>query len=494
MGKRKSSSTHSETPRQDAFTSAWDKFRPLVPPEELAAVESSFTHPLPPAIRINRLKINADEIQLLGEKYHWMMEPVPFCPEGYRIRTCETLPSHTPEHHSGQFYIQDSASMLPPMLFDADRFDHSPLILDLAASPGGKTTHLIDRMGDRGLIFANDSSASRIAALKTVLKNWGTISCSVTNFAGESFGAWFPERFDLVLLDAPCSMQSLVSIDSHPMRPITEREEQALAVRQKALLESALYALKPGGQLVYSTCTLSPDEDEAVVDAMLKKFQGMITIENAQRKLPAPAPGVTEAGSVHFDSTLSKTVRLWPHRFETAGFFAALLSKQASFENLLGTPPQRSWEKSSFTPCPEKTADAFKLWLNDQFDLSLSTMLSSAEAELWMRGEELWMIPSRMTSEFAALPCKTTGMRVASATPFGWNPDNDWINRFLKKLHAREFYVEASMKTRWLSGEDIPISDVHLEKGTIILIMDEQRTYLGSGSVSGSRIRNLQKH
>ena len=128
-------------------------------------------------------------------------------PRGQVIQA-ETPISATPEHRLGFYYIQDAASMLPAELFDLSGTS-APLILDLAASPGGKTTHITARTGDRGLVIANDSSPDRITALRIVLSTWGSINNAITHFPGEKFGTWFPETFDYVLLDAPCSMQGI---------------------------------------------------------------------------------------------------------------------------------------------------------------------------------------------------------------------------------------------------------------------------------------------
>ena len=107
--------------------------------------------------------------------------------------------------------------MLPVELFDFKN-DRRPLVLDMAASPGGKTTHIISRTCDQGLVIANDSSRSRLTALRLVLQNWGAINKAISGLPGERFGELFPNIFDHVLLDAPCSMESLRSLDSHPMR------------------------------------------------------------------------------------------------------------------------------------------------------------------------------------------------------------------------------------------------------------------------------------
>ncbi len=498
MGKKKNEKkVISETPRQDAFDAAWEKYRPLVPESELAALEDSLTKPLQQAFRLNPLKSDEESLDAMADRYGWDLEPVAFCPEGRKVNSAETAPSMTSEHRMGHYYIQDSASMMPVMLYDPERLKDSPLILDLAASPGGKTTHLIARSMDQGLVLANDSSASRIPALKTVLKNWGSISHAITQFPGESYGDWFPNAFDLVLLDAPCSMQSLVSLDSHPMRPITEREEKALAQRQTALLCSALKALKPGGQVVYSTCTLSPDEDEAVVDRVLKTFPGRVRVADAADRIPWPAPGLTAAYGSSFDPSLSGTVRLWPHRYKTAGFFACLLEKTDIFETDHNAGPAevpcRSWEKSSFGPVKSADLSELAVWLQDSFSLSLDEICSEREAVVCTRGSEFWMLPERFIQTFSSLPGKSVGMRMAVRTSGGLVPDNDWVSRFFRRTKGIRITPDLRQLEEWIHGGDIRPDIGSLPKGSVVMILDQHQVFLGCGKVSGDRIRNYSK-
>ena len=487
----------SETPRQDAFDAAWEKYRPLVPEDELPALEESLHKPLLQAFRLNPLKTDGSALEGMSSRYGWNLEPSAFCPEGSRVRSAQTLPSMTNEHRMGYYYIQDSASMMPVMLYDTDRLQDSPLILDLAASPGGKTTHLISRSLDKGPVVANDSSASRIPALKTVLKTWGSISHAITQFPGESYGDWFPNTFDLILLDAPCSMQSLVSLDSHPMRPITEREEKALAQRQTALLKSALKALRPGGQIVYSTCTLSPDEDEAVVDAILKVFHGKVHVADAAERIPWPAPGLTEAYGKEYDSSVRGAVRLWPHRYETAGFFACLLDKDDYFDTEPGIDrtdaPYRSWEKSSFASVKASDMAELSAWLKDQFGLSLMSLCETPEAVIMNRGNEFWMLPQRYIETFSTLPSKSVGMRLATKTTGGFVPDNDWICRFFSQTEGSRFIPDPEQQIQWLNGADIRPDSVSLSRGTMVMIQDDHGVFLGCGRVSADRIRNFNK-
>ena len=498
MGKKKQSGkTITETPRQDAFDAAWEKYRPLVPADELEALEESLHKPLLQAFRINPLKTGAEAVPEMAGHYGWETEPVAFCPEGFRVRSARTAPSLTTEHRMGHYYIQDSASMMPGMLYDADRLSASPLILDLAASPGGKTTHLIARSMDRGLVLANDASASRIPALRSVLKTWGSVHNAVTQFPGESYGDWFPNTFDLILLDAPCSMQSLVSLDSHPMRPITEREEKALAQRQTALLCSALKALKPGGQIVYSTCTLSPDEDEAVADAVLKIFSGRVRVSDAAERIPWPAPGLTSAGGVSFDPSLQGAVRLWPHRYETAGFFACLLEKTDFFEQEESPSPEkkayRPWEKTGFRTPDNGDLAELESWLDDGFGLSMKDICRDTETVILQRGDEFRMFPERFLQSFSTLPVKSAGMRMAVRTSGGLVPDNDWISRFFSRTRGRRIIPDQAQQEEWLHGADIRPDTGSLPKGSIVMILDDHGIFLGCGKVSGGRIRNFNK-
>ena len=174
--------------------------------------------PLPTGIRLNPLKVMPQEaIADLAQRYGWGVSPVPFCAQAWAIDKADTSPGNTLEHRMGQYYLQDVASMVPGSLFDFEQASDSPLVLDLAASPGGKTTHLISRSQDRGLIIANDASQGRIPALRAVLASWGGINQIITRYPGESFGAWYPETFDIVLLDAPCSMENLRPTPAHPL-------------------------------------------------------------------------------------------------------------------------------------------------------------------------------------------------------------------------------------------------------------------------------------
>ncbi len=173
-----------------------ERFLPLLRAEEVKALMKELEEPLYPSFRMNPLKVDQpDVVNKWAQSYQWQLKPVPFCETGFWVTDAPSPISKSIEHSLGHYYIQDAASMLPVELFDFNKIEEHPLILDMAASPGGKTTHLVSRTHDQALIIANDSSRERLTALRIVLQNWGSSHVAVTNYPGEYFGSWFPETF-----------------------------------------------------------------------------------------------------------------------------------------------------------------------------------------------------------------------------------------------------------------------------------------------------------
>ncbi|MBI5958302.1 MAG: NOL1/NOP2/sun family putative RNA methylase, partial [Chloroflexi bacterium] len=322
-----------------------EHYRQFLSADELARLVESLEHPRRPAIRLNTLKVDpAEARRTWPEWYGWDVQPVPFCAAGWQITRQDHPLGQTLEYDMGQYYIQDAASMIPAELFSPAP---APLILDLAAAPGGKTTHLASRFEDRALIVANDTSASRIAALRSNLQTWGAAGVLITTAPGERFGRWFPEMFDAALLDAPCSGDTLRINSGRKTRTVSDRERLALCQRQSALLISAFQAVRPGGEIVYSTCTMAPEEDEAALDDLLRLYPQAAEIERVAH-LPAlaSAPGLAADGERIFQPGVRHAVRLWPHLYQTSGFFAARIRKTAAISVDPDPPPVRSWTSS----------------------------------------------------------------------------------------------------------------------------------------------------
>ncbi len=490
MNKKKSDHYQPMTEKELAVKTL-QRYRPLLDPAEFNLLEEELEKLLIPAIRINSLKSDSQLFtQSLQKIYGWQLESIPFCLTGYRVNPEAQGLSAAIEHRMGFFYIQEAAAMLPAELFDYGKTNH-PLILDLAASPGGKTTQLAEKTIDQNLIIANDASRTRLSALQIVLQNWGVINQAVTCLPGEQCGNWFPETFDMVLLDAPCSMEGLRTTASHPMRPITEKDWLNLSLRQQHLLESALKAACPGGQVVYSTCTLAPEENEAVLAAILKKFPGKFEISDVSYKLPAPAPGLTSDGKNKFPHAMQRSLRLWPHLFHTAGFFAAHLTKIDTLPTNKQDYPHIHSAHVEKRYLKEQEINALSNQMDALYGFALEDLLAKQNIQIWQRNEGIWLIPDLFLEHFSDLQAVISGMQMGKWVGSEIVLSHEFAARFGLQFQNGKIMLEDEFLPIWLRGEDLRgYNTKGMQKG-IVIVVDKWGRNLGRGKVLSDRLKNL---
>jgi NOL1/NOP2/sun family putative RNA methylase len=269
------------------------------------------------AIRINTLKINELELKKRLEKNGVKLEKIPYLSHGYFYEAKFSLGS-TPEYLQGYYYLQEPASQLPVEVLEPKEGE---IILDMAASPGSKTTQMAQHMNNKGVIVALDNDRRRIESLQNNLER-----LSVTNAILLKKDARFADdykvKFDKVLLDAPCSGNFCIENDYFAKRSLNDLFQKSKV--QKELLITGIKCLKKGGVLVYSTCSLEPEEDEMVIDSVLKEHPEM-KLEDIN--IDIGDAGSTEAFGKVMDPSLAKTRKLWPHKTNTEGFFIAKLRK-----------------------------------------------------------------------------------------------------------------------------------------------------------------------
>lgn len=491
MAKRKQKLS---APPPSPLSESLARFQPLLSAAEFARLQAELQRPLYLSLRVNPLKCPNPSQSVLewAARYGWQLQPVPYCPTGWWVTQFQTPPSQVLEHRLGHFYIQDAASMLPVELFDFTGLE-APLILDLAASPGGKTTHLISRAADNGLTLANDSSQDRIQALRIVLQNWGALSSAVTHFPGEKFGAWYPNTFDRVLLDAPCSMQGLRATEAHPLRTITPREQQALAKRQLRLLESAIRAVNVGGQVVYSTCTLSPEENEGVLQALLDLYPGAVQVDDLTPYLPASAPALAQFNGSAYHPAIPNAARLWPHLYGTAGFFAARLTRLTAVEGPEEMPPFRPLEKVRLVPVLNRERRALSIELERLYGFNLLEWMETRQLQLWQRLENLYVFPLAFVTHFSTLPAQAAGILLGQRSPEGdFIPSHEWVSRCASQFTSGTLTLPADQVNAWLRGEDLPGKPAcDLPVGATAIILDEENRLLGRGKILSGRLKNL---
>ncbi|MFH0752212.1 MAG: RsmB/NOP family class I SAM-dependent RNA methyltransferase [archaeon] len=269
--------------------------------------------PLPKTLRVNTLKTTVKDMQS-----RMKIKPIPWCREGFTAEDGFAL-GNKPEHFLGYFYVQSSASMIPPVVLDPKPGE---LVLDMCASPGSKTSQMAAMMENKGLIVANDNAISRLKPLTMNLQRCGVSNTVISLMQGHRFKDL---QFDRILVDAPCSGIGTIRKSYKTIQVWNPNFARKLAGIQKQLVSTAFDCLKPGGTLVYSTCTLEPEEDEGVVDAILKLHPDVklekISLDIKRSKC------VEEFEGNRYSSEVQKCLRIWPQDNDSEGFFVAKFKK-----------------------------------------------------------------------------------------------------------------------------------------------------------------------
>jgi len=282
------------------------------------------------AVRVNRLKSSTQEFFSTVEKYKWNPSSLDSI-DLENVFRIQDIPGTsrfgtTPEFRNGLFYVQDLASILAPIALDPKPGDQ---VLDLGAAPGSKTTQMAEMMRNRGKILAVDICASRMDDLQKVVDRMGVGIVTTLVVDGRTIGDEFPKVFDKVLVDGPCSCEGIFRYKAHKFLEWDLLNIYKLTDIQLGLLNSGYKVLKPGGTLVYSTCTYAPEENEAIVDELLK-MESSAKLETIHLGGIKTRPGLTEWEHQKYDKRLSGAVRIVPQDNDTIGFFIAKITKSAT--------------------------------------------------------------------------------------------------------------------------------------------------------------------
>lgn len=287
-------------------------------------IEYSFKE-LPKTLRVNTLKSDIQKFSEIVNNYSWKLTPLEISPTAFRLSTgTKIIFDDIPEHREGLFYVQELASMLPTIALDPKPTE---TILDIAAAPGSKTTHMSQLMENKGEILANDISAERLEKLKNIVERLGVRNVKYHLGDGTTLGDTYPESFDKVMIDGPCSNEGIIRYKAHKFFEWTLLQIYQLIKIQKNLLESGYKALKPGGVLVYSTCTYSPEENEAVIDYLLRKYPSIDVVPIKFNGIKT-RNGLTKWEHSSFSERVTNTLRVYPQDNNSIGFFIAKIVKQ----------------------------------------------------------------------------------------------------------------------------------------------------------------------
>ncbi len=420
----------------------------------------------PVSIRLNPAKCGDAEalLKMLGAT-----QPVPWCREG---RYLSARPSFTfdPAFHAGAYYVQEASSQFVGLLAGdvAGR-----RILDLCAAPGGKTTLYATLAGPGGLVVANEPDRRRAAVLADNVRKWGTGNVAVTTCEPRALGD-FEAWFDVVAVDAPCSGEGMFRKDPEARAEWSENNVKLCAARQDAILREAWRSLKPGGRLIYSTCTFNREEDEGTLERMLA-WAG-----EALAEADAPEPE-TAWGIVCGQVGPFRTYRFYPHKACGEGFFAAVARKSPETDERPRTPKGR---RTLYGAVDKATMAELSRWLRDAAKMRCATV-----AETLYGWHETQAEAVRTLAE--AVPVIYSGVALGQVFKGRLRPDPALA--FYEGLN-REALPAAEL------GRDEAID--YLRRGEVApgglaegmnLICHEGRA-LGFAKRIGSRVNNLYPH
>ncbi|WP_028596266.1 RsmB/NOP family class I SAM-dependent RNA methyltransferase [Paenibacillus assamensis] len=270
--------------------------------EETEAFLQSFYKERTYGLRIHPLKWELHKTKLEPMMSTFSLQSVPWCDEGYYYDST-TRPGKHPYHAAGLYYIQEPSAMSAVQLLDPQPGE---IVLDLAAAPGGKTTHIAGRLQGKGLLIANEIHRERAKILASNVERMGCTNAIVTNSDPDTLAERFPMFFDRIMLDAPCSGEGMFRKDPDAIQEWSPDHVTLCATRQWDIIQAAVKMLKPGGTIAYSTCTFNYAENEQTIERWLDRYP---------------------------DFTLVKQERIWPHKQRGEGHYVAVLHRASHLED-----------------------------------------------------------------------------------------------------------------------------------------------------------------
>lgn len=305
------------------------RYAPLLEADEIDAFVEAARRPLPRVVWANPLRGDPVETAREVEALWPTATPLGWCDFAWRLPP-DAQPGHALPFLLGRLHAQEEAALFAARALGAQRGER---VLDLCAAPGNKTARLAVEMGDRGLVVANDVSAGRLPGLRRVVERLGLTSIAVTR--GDA--ARLPGKlgaYDRVLADVPCSGEGTSRKVDGRTQGDDPAHRAAISALQARILARALQLVRPGGVVVYATCTYAPEENEAVLHSVppeLATIEPLVNVGLGGR--PVTRGGVTAWGGRTFRSDVAHAARFWPHVDDTGGFFVARLRRRVSLSN-----------------------------------------------------------------------------------------------------------------------------------------------------------------
>ena len=378
--------------------------------EEYEAFLASLERPRAVALRFNPLKGEAPRLPFVGENVPW--EPMGFYYDPY------SRPGLHVFHEAGVYYLQEASAMAPVALLDPKPGER---VCDLCAAPGGKTTQIAGRMMGEGFLLCNEINPKRSKILSRNIERMAVANALVTNEHPENLAKRFPEGFDKVLIDAPCSGEGMFRKEEAAVTDWSEETVAMCARRQAEILDSGAKMVRPGGRLVYSTCTFAPEEDELAVVAFLESH-------------PEFEPEVVEAP--WFVPSENGGHRMWPHKLLGEGHFAAVLRKKGEGE-------------AEYTPVGGEKLP--KQWVSFAKELDIKL----PEGKALMFGETLYWVPDGMP-ELSRLKVMRPGLELGTVKKDRFEPAHALALWLKTCRNVQDYPADSGEMEKYIHGDVVP--------------------------------------
>ena len=417
-------------------------------------------------LRVNRTKLTAEQFAGMCT---YDLQPVPWIDNAFEYED-SVSPAKHPYYFAGMYYLQEPSAMTPANLLPIEPGDR---VLDLCAAPGGKATELGSKLNHTGLLVANDISNSRAKALLKNIELFGIPNVLVTSEPPEKLAEKFPAFFDKILIDAPCSGEGMFRKNPGMMKDWETYGPKYYSELQRSIVPHAIHMLKPGGMLLYSTCTFSPEENEGTVQFMLNLDSDLEVMEilNRYEGFAPGRPELIENGS----EGLKNCVRIWPHKMNGEGHFIALLHKKEREE----APVKKD------RPRREKALPA----LLEEFMKDCTYPINGNDIEI--QEERVYLMPEGIKG-IKGLRFLRSGLLLGNLTKDRFEPSQ----AFAMVLKKEQYQATIDLSSldhrviRYLKGETIDVDDLPLKrhKGWQLVCVDGYP--LGWGKLVNGSLRN----
>lgn len=429
-----------------------------------------FDEPRHYGLRVNTAKISVEDFLKISP---WPLKKIPWIHNGFYYDGENCQPAKHPYYFAGLYYLQEPSAMTP-----ADRLPIEPgdKVLDVCAAPGGKATELGARLNGTGVLAANDLSNSRAKGLLKNIELMGIGNVLVLSEEPGKLIPYFTEYFDKILIDAPCSGEGMFRKDRKMIRAWEEHGPDYFARIQKSIITQAAQMLKPGGMILYSTCTFSPEENEQTIEYLLEQYPDFDVCEiEGYEGFVFGMPEVTASK----DKRLSRTVRIFPHRMKGEGHFLALLQKHAAADS------------DTLTASDVKNTTGRKKLPEDLTDFLADIRREFDPGRFDIRADKVYYMPEDLPA-LNGIRFLRTGLFLGELKKKRFEPSQAFAMNLKKEEYPRiiDLPVSDERVIKYLKGETLDVEDLvsPKEKGWYLVCVDGYP--LGFGKLAGQVLKN----